>query len=136
MSFLLQVADADEARARLQMRQVLCKPAEMVLRPQVMTVRDRTVNAAIGAVIQNVEILSPSSLGQRDRRPSLVHVFLILPIFHIIGVRVLVDASDDGGQQVQDKIQKVQPSHLPSKRATYSHSIIRAASMPHTSAGS
>ncbi len=80
MSFLLQVADADEARGKLQMRQVHCNPAEIVLSLQVMTVRDRTVNAAIGAVIQNVEILSPSSLGQRHACQSTAF-FFILPIF-------------------------------------------------------
>lgn len=80
VSFLLQVADADEARGKLQMRQVHCNPAEIVLSLQVMTVRDRTVNAAIGAVIQNVEILSPSSLGQRHAGQSTALLF-ILPIF-------------------------------------------------------
>jgi hypothetical protein len=117
VSFLLQVADADEARGKLHMRQVHCNPAQMVLLLQVMTVRDRTVNAAIGAVIQNVEILSPSSLGQGHG--CQLTAFFSFCRFSTSGVRVLVDVSDDGGQQVQDKIQKVQPSHLPSKRATH-----------------
>lgn len=64
VSFSLQVEDAEEARAKLTMR---------------------TVNATIGGLIQNVEILSPSS----------------------IGVRVLVDFSDKAVQQVQERMQKL-----------------------------
>jgi len=45
----------------------------------------RTVNSVIGGVIQNVTILSPSS----------------------VGVRVLIDFSDNGAQQTQDRIQKL-----------------------------
>ena len=100
-----------------------------------MTVRDRTANAAIGAVIQNVEILSPSSLGQTDG--CQLKVCVSLGQCSSSGVRVLLDISDGGVEQVQGRIQKVQQSRLPSKRATHSHSIIRVGcELANTSDGS
>jgi hypothetical protein len=58
VSFSLQVEDAEEARAKLNLRH----PSTLIYH-YISSRADRTVNAAIGALIQNVEILSPSSLG-------------------------------------------------------------------------
>jgi hypothetical protein len=72
VTFQLEVENAPAARVKLNMRQVRC--ARSSLRAEFAahshTLSSRAVNLMIGGIVQNVDILSPTSIGNSrvDRR--------------------------------------------------------------------
>ncbi len=114
VSFQLEVEDAAAARVKLNMRQA--PPAEFTAHAD--TLGSRAVNLMIGGIVQNVDILSPTSIGNscidcRHRSVFYAH--------NSSGVRVMIDFADNPVQDVLDRIQKVLTSHLLSRQTTTIH---------------
>jgi hypothetical protein len=80
VSFQLEVENAAAARVKLNMRQA--PPAEFAAHAD--TLSSRAVNLMIGGIVQNVDILSPTSIGNscvECRHRSVFYALTMVQVF-------------------------------------------------------